>query len=91
VQICDEQRCEDQVFLVAVNLLDRFLNTTRVSRSQLQLSACVCLLLASKLRQCSYLSVELLVYYTDECVTQEEVRVSFIPGMNNCTDHSPRS
>ncbi|XP_018016979.1 G1/S-specific cyclin-D3 [Hyalella azteca] len=73
LEVCDEQRCEDQVFLVAVNLLDRFLNTTAVKRSQLQLSACVCLLLASKLRQCSYLSVELLAYYTDNCVTSQEV------------------
>uniref|UniRef100_A0A6A7G2P5 G1/S-specific cyclin-D3-like n=1 Tax=Hirondellea gigas TaxID=1518452 RepID=A0A6A7G2P5_9CRUS len=74
LEVCDEYQCEDQVFLVSVNLLDRFLNTTSVKRSQLQLSACACLLLASKLRQCSYLSIDLLVFCTDNCVTGDEIR-----------------
>ena len=64
------------VFHVACNFFDRFLCTTVVQRSQLQLLGCSCLLLASKLRQTSALSVPLLVSYTADSVTQEEIRVS---------------
>lgn len=74
--MCEEQACEEQVFAVAANLLDRFLCACVVQRTQLQLLGAVCLLLASKLRQCRPLSVELLAYYTDYSVTQQEIRVS---------------
>lgn len=61
---------------MAANLFDRFLCACVVQRTQLQLLGAVCLLLASKLRQCRPLSVELLAYYTDYSVTQQEIRVS---------------
>ncbi|KAF2346006.1 Cyclin C-terminal domain [Trinorchestia longiramus] len=72
--LCEHRSCEDQVFLTAVNLLDRFLDVTPIQRSQLQLTACACLLLASKIRQCTYLSVDTLAYYTEDSVTVEEIR-----------------
>ena len=75
-QVCEERNCENMVFHVACNFFDRFLCTTVVQRSQLQLLGCSCLLLASKLRQTSALSVPLLVSYTADSVTQEEIRVS---------------
>ena len=75
-QVCEEQSCEDQVFLVAIQLMDRFLSSMCVQKTQLQLVACVSLLLASKLRQCNYLSAELLSYYTDNSVTVPEITVS---------------
>ena len=61
---------------MAANLLDRFLCACVVQRTQLQLLGAVCLLLASKLRQCRPLSVDLLAYYTDYSVSQQEIRVS---------------
>ncbi|XP_018014787.1 G1/S-specific cyclin-D2 [Hyalella azteca] len=73
LELCEHRNCEDQVFLVAVNLLDRFLNLVQVHRSQLQLAACSCLLLSSKLRQSSYLSVDILAYYTEDSVTSQEI------------------
>jgi Cyclin, N-terminal domain len=81
--VAEEQNCEEQVFPLAVNLLDRFLAasfsaSTPVGRCQLQLLGCVCLLTASKLRQCRPIGVDLLVYYTDHSVTADEIRVSLI-------------
>lgn len=75
LQVCEEQACEDQVFAVAINFLDRFLCACVVQRTQLQLLGAVCLLLASKLRQCRPLSIELLAYYTDYSVGAEEIKV----------------
>ncbi|KAK7085760.1 G1/S-specific cyclin-D3 [Halocaridina rubra] len=70
----EAQECEDQVFTVAINFLDRFLCSCQVQRTQLQLLGAVCLLLASKLRQCRPLSVELLEYYTDYSVSCDEIK-----------------
>nr|CAD7257593.1 unnamed protein product [Timema shepardi] len=74
--VCEEQRCEDQVFPLAVNFLDRFLCRCSISRRQLQLTAAVSLLLASKIRQCHALSVDLLCFYTDHSITPDEMRDS---------------
>nr|XP_018903554.1 PREDICTED: G1/S-specific cyclin-D3-like [Bemisia tabaci] len=74
LEVCEEQRCEDQVFPLAVNFLDRFLCSCDISRRQLQLISAVCLLLASKVRQCHALSVELLCYYSDNSISQSEMR-----------------
>ncbi|XP_013773906.1 G1/S-specific cyclin-D2-like [Limulus polyphemus] len=73
LEVCEEQNCEETVFPVAVNYLDRFLAKTSIMKSQLQLLGAVCLLLASKFRQCRHLTADVLVYYTDYSVTREEV------------------
>ncbi|XP_064489981.1 G1/S-specific cyclin-D3-like isoform X2 [Ornithodoros turicata] len=73
-QVCEEQGCEDIVFPCAMNYLDRYLARTSVKKSQLQLLGAVCLLMASKMRQCRPITVESLVYYTDFSVTAEEVK-----------------
>ncbi|KAF0768063.1 G1/S-specific cyclin-D2-like [Aphis craccivora] len=74
LDVCEEQRCEDQVFPLSVNFLDRFLCACDISKTHLQLTGAVCLLLASKVRQCMALSIELLCYYTENSVTPEEMR-----------------
>lgn len=74
-KVCEDQNCEDQVFPLAVNFLDRFLCTCGISRRQLQLVAAVCLLLASKIRQWHALSVDLLCLYTDHSISPEEMKV----------------
>lgn len=74
--MCEEEGCEAQVFSTAVNLLDRFLCECCIVKSQLQMVACVCLLVASKVRQCNALTVSRLVYFTDNSVTPEDIRVS---------------
>lgn len=78
LQVCDEQRCEEQIFPLAVNFMDRFLCVCAISRQQLQLVGTVCLLLATKLRQCHALTVDLLCAYTDNSVTPDQLRVSCI-------------
>jgi hypothetical protein len=74
-QVCEEQHCEDQVFPLAVNFLDRFLCSCGITRRQLQLVAAVCLLLASKIRQFNSLSVELLCFYSDHSLTPDDIKV----------------
>lgn len=74
LEVCEEQQCEDQVFPLAVNFLDRFLCACAISRRQLQLSAAVCLLLASKIRQCHALGVDLLCFYSDHSILPDELR-----------------
>lgn len=76
IKVCEEQSCEDQVFPLSVNFLDRFLCACDISKTHLQLTGAVCLLLASKVRQCTALSIELLCYYTENSVTPEEMRVN---------------
>ena len=49
LEVCEDLKCEDQVFHVAVNFLDRFLCKCVVLKTQLQLLGSTCLLLASKL------------------------------------------
>lgn len=74
--MCDEQRCEEQVFPLAVNYMDRFLCMCPISRQQFQLLGAVCLLLATKIRQCYALTTDLLCAYTDYSVSPDEIRVS---------------
>ncbi|XP_065295100.1 G1/S-specific cyclin-D3-like isoform X1 [Dermacentor albipictus] len=73
-EVCEEQGCEDSVFPTAMNLLDRYLSVAVARKSQLQLLGCVCLLLASKLRQTRALAVDVLAYYTDHSVTVQEIQ-----------------
>ncbi|XP_076311091.1 G1/S-specific cyclin-D2-like [Tachypleus tridentatus] len=72
-EVCEEQNCEEFVFPVAVNYMDRFLAKVNIKKSQLQLLGAVCLLTASKFRQSRHLTVDVLVYYTDYSVTKEEI------------------
>lgn len=60
--------------------MDRFLALTPVPRTQLQILAAACLLLASKLREPSVrgLPADLLVFYTDNSISRRELIVSTI-------------
>jgi hypothetical protein len=75
-KVCEELDCEEVVFPLAMNYLDRFLVCTDVRKCQLQLVGVVCLLIASKLRQCKTLHPEVLSYFTDYSVTVQEIIVS---------------
>ena len=76
LQLSLEQQCEDGVFMLAMNYLDRFLTTTNIRKTQLQLAATVCLLVASKLKQTFPLTTHHLVAYTDYSITIQELVVS---------------
>lgn len=73
-EVCDEKGCEDVVFPLAMNYLDRFLSLVTIRKSQLQLVGSVCLLIASKLRQSLPFTSDTLVFYTDYSVSEEEIR-----------------
>jgi len=76
--VCAEENCQEEVVLLALNYMDRFLSSKSVRKTQLQILAAACLLLASKLREpsCRALSVDLLVVYTDNSIYKDDLIVS---------------
>lgn len=78
LQICDEQKCQEEVSILTLNYMDRFLSVRSIKKTHLQLLAATCLLLASKLREpsCRALPVKLLVFYTDNSITKKDLIVS---------------
>ncbi|KYN21410.1 G1/S-specific cyclin-D2 [Trachymyrmex cornetzi] len=73
VNVCEEQKCQDEVFPLSMNYVDRFLSICPIRKSQLQLLGTACLLLASKLRETSPLTAEVLVFYTDNSITLDDL------------------
>uniref|UniRef100_UPI00358EA738 G1/S-specific cyclin-D2-like isoform X1 n=1 Tax=Myxine glutinosa TaxID=7769 RepID=UPI00358EA738 len=73
LEVCEEQRCEEEVFPLAMNYLDRFLCIVATSKSRLQLLAAACMLLASKLRETVPLTADKLCVYTDHSVYLQEL------------------
>lgn len=76
LQVCEEQKCQDEVFSLAMNYMDRFLMCCSIRKNQLQLLGTACMLLASKLRESRPLAGETLIYYTDHSITKKQLWVS---------------
>lgn len=72
-EVCEDQKCQDDVFVLAVNLMDRFLTVCGIRKNQLQLLSTACMLLASKLREPVPLSGKALVYYTDNSINADDL------------------
>ena len=70
-----EQRCQPEVFSLAMNFLDRFLSSVQILKSQLQLLGAVCILVASKVREPCPVPGQTLITYTDNSITAEELKV----------------
>merc|ERR1711874_622412 len=74
LEVCEERNSQSEVFFLAVNYLDRFLSLVNIKKTQFQLVASVCILLASKFSQVVPISSEQLVIYTDNSVSVQELR-----------------
>ncbi|KAM8715918.1 hypothetical protein ACLKA7_002889 [Drosophila subpalustris] len=75
MEVCTEEKCQEEVVLLALSYMDRFLSSKSVRKTHLQILAAACLLLASKLREpnCYALSAELLVFYTDNSINKDDL------------------
>lgn len=75
MDLCEEQNCQEEVSLLCLSYMDRFLSLVPIRKTHLQILATACLLLASKLREPNYkaLPVELLVFYTDHSITKKDL------------------
>jgi len=73
LEVCEEQRCEEEVFPLAMNYLDRILSVVDVKKSQLQLIGATCMFVSSKLKETLPLTGDKIVIYTDYSITLEQL------------------
>lgn len=65
LEVCEAERCQPEIFCLAMNYMDRFLCFVKIGQNQLQLLGSVCLLVACKVRQHTPLPALKLVEYSD--------------------------
>ncbi|XP_065344682.1 G1/S-specific cyclin-D2-like [Cloeon dipterum] len=73
MEVCEELSCDQNVYPLAVRLLDLFLSKIPTQRCNLQLLGATCLHVASKLRSTQLISTETMVYYTDNSIKAAEM------------------
>lgn len=71
--IVETENYATEIFLLSVHYLDAFLSTQVIPKSQFQLTAACCLLLASKYLATDGISGSLLVYYTADSITLHQL------------------
>uniref|UniRef100_A0A915JMF3 Cyclin N-terminal domain-containing protein n=1 Tax=Romanomermis culicivorax TaxID=13658 RepID=A0A915JMF3_ROMCU len=73
LEVSDAERCDCEVFPLAVSYLDRFLSIEPVHKSQLQVLGTACLFVASKIKQPQPLCAKRLIDYSDKFVNINEL------------------
>ncbi|VDN05928.1 unnamed protein product [Thelazia callipaeda] len=71
--VCKEESCEPDVFVLAVSLMDRILCLHPFERNKLQAIAGACLFVASKVKAPIPLDADRIAYYTDGAVRMDQV------------------
>jgi|ERR1711884_359664 len=74
LDIVQQERSQPEVFCLAINILDRFLSTCAIYKTQLQLLGAVCLLIASKIREPCPILGKNLILYSDYSINAEEIK-----------------
>lgn len=73
LEVCKNQNQEADVFVTAMNILDRFLSLQAISKRHLQLLGTTCMFIAAKLRSSTQLNAETLVIYTANSISIEQL------------------
>lgn len=85
IKVLEEEKCEEDVFALAVNYMDRVLASIPIRKTMLQLLGAVCMFIASKFKNTFALTADRLVMYTDFSITVDQLLVSqFILSSDFC-------
>ena len=85
LDVCLHQRCHTDVFLLATNIMDRFLATIRLQKKQFQLLGAACIFLASKMIEAQPIPALTLVSCTANTYDSEELLVRLFKKLGHPT------